>query len=373
MNRLIYKGISATERILPAALVSLGLFGYFILYRQVLQPDLKDHILYSSKMMEGTLVAHPVFFFLLQLFSGFSNNPSALLFSAFLVFSTGFFLKYYFSLRLLEVILEEKATLLLGIIVLLSQFAIGFLLLQTHYVKASLSPNFFHNGTLLISFIPSLYLLTQTLQYLRDEKPERRFRMLMAGVLIVLTKPSFLFCWIPVVPVYVLIKEGAGKKLLHFLQIAILLVFCLIIQSYLLRNSTAEFKLVFSPFRYFGSIFNHFLVLASALFFPLISFIPGIRFWKTGTGLLLVLMAMQGLLISFCFYDTIKNVVSPNMFWQSSMMHYLLFLFAGMILHDLLRNKRYLAAILPALAFFAQVLSGAQYLRISAIIKSFFV
>lgn len=372
MKSFLFRNASFWEKQIPAVLISFGLFAYLILYRQITQPDLDEHIRISNELFRGKLMAHPVFFFLLQLFSGFTENWNALLFAAFMLFSFGFFLKFHFSLQLCETFLNRSASRALTVIVLLCQVAIGFVWLQEDFVKASLSPNFFHNGTLLLSLPPSLYLLNQSLLFIRDENPQRKSKMLMAGFLILFIKPSFLFCWIPVLPLFLLLTEGPGKKLLSILQISVILIFAVILQSFFLRKSNLGFRLVFSPFTYFGSVKNHFLVFASATFFPLLSVLPGWNYWKSKNGILLSMMCFQGLIISFCFFDIIRDIVSPNMFWQSSIIHYLMLLFAGSVLHELLYKQKYWLALIPALAFTAQVLSGLQYLRLASMMRSFY-
>lgn len=372
MKAWLFRNANWMEKQMPSILFSLGLYAYLILYRQIVEPDLREHIKASNELIQGKLIAHPVFFILLQVLSGFTKSAPALLFAAFILFSLGFYLKYYFSLQLGETILKRPASRAFCIILLLCQIAIGFVWLQDGFIKTSLSPNFFHNGTLLLSIPPSLYLLNQSLLFVQDGNPERRIRMLMAGLLILFTKPSFLFCWIPVMPLFLLLSDGAGKRLLSILQVAVMLIFGLILQSFFLRKSSLEFQLIFSPLAYFGTLQNHILVFASAVFFPIISIVPGWNYWKSKTGILLLLMCFQGLLISFCFFDSVKGIISPNMFWQSSIMHYLLLLYAGIILHEMLQKEKYWLAFLPGIAFLAQVFAGLQYLRISSIIRSFY-
>lgn len=318
------------------------------------------------------MIGHPFFFFFLQLFSFFSGNIDALVFAAFLCFSAAQYGKIIQSVRLCETIREKPASRLLIILVLFCQIAIGFLALQIGYVKGSLSPNFFHNGTLLLSIPPSLYLLNESILLIKDKKRKGIFRMLISGILIVLIKPSFLFCWIPVMPVFVLITEGAGRKFMKFLQVGAILFTCLLTQSIFLKTSKIDFKVVFDPFFLFGTLGNHFFVFLAACTFPLVTIIPGWSSWQKGIGMLLWMMTLQGLILSFCFYDKINNIVSPNMTWQSSIMHYILLLYGSLILLDLLERKKFIYALLPIIALMAQVLSGLQYLRLSIYMRSFF-
>jgi hypothetical protein len=198
--------------------------------------------------------------------------------------------------------------------------------------------------------------------------------MLMAGLLLVATKPSFLFVWIPVMPFFVLFKFGPGRKLLGILQISVFMVMLILAQSMLLKSSQADFKVVFYPFFFFGSAINHVLVLISALLLPLTIFL----FYPKDFSLqpqnqLLFLFTIQGLLLSFLFHDTIRGIVSPNMTWQSSMVHYLWLVSSVAFLDEELTKRRYLRMALPALVLLSLVFSSLRYLHLSSQIRSFFL
>jgi hypothetical protein len=371
-GKFLWSGMPGREIHFLSAVFSLSLFGILLLLAKIVQPDLDEHILISNRLMKGEPVGHPAFFFLLQLFSFFSSKPELQLFAAFIIFSSAQYLKIILSIRLCETIQEEKASRILSLLIILCQLAIGFILIQDNYVKASLSPNFFHNGTLLLSIPPSLFLLNESFLFLKDENRGRIRRMLAAGILIIMIKPSFLFCWIPVMPVFVLLREGAGKKLVGFLQVSIMLVFLLMLQSTLLKTSNVGFKIIFAPFDFFGTIGNHLRIVLAACFFPITSVLVSYNFWKRKDGLLFALMTVQGLILSFCFYDVINGIISPNMTWQSSIMHYLLLVFGCLSVTDLLKKRKMLAATFLLAAFACHVFSGVLYLRISYIIHSFY-
>jgi hypothetical protein len=60
------------------------------------------------------------------------------------------------------------------------------------------------------------------------------------------------------------------------------------------------------------------------------------------------------------------------MFWQSSIIHYILLLFSVCILYELILKKKFWLSFLPALGLLLQVLSGIQYLRLASFMKSFY-
>jgi hypothetical protein len=358
-----------------AAGFSVLLFGYLILFAGVLKPDLIDHIRASEKMIRGELrISHPVFFFLIQLFSGFTQNFKAEVFAGFLIFAGAHYFKITLSVKLAEHFLKKPASWFLWLGILSAQLAIGSTLFTKHYIIGSLSPNYFHNGTLTLSYPFALLFLLESLRFLEDENRKHLGRMMLTGFLLIVTKPSFLFVWIPVMPFFVLLKFGAGRKLLGILQVSVFMVVLIIAQSLMLKSGQVDFKVVFYPFYLFGSAWNHVLVLASALLFPLSILL---LFPKTFPILpqnqLLVLFTLQGLLLSFLFHDLVKGVVSPNMTWQSSMVHYLWLVSGLAFLDSEISKGQWLKVVLPLLILGSLVFSCLRYLHISSQIRSLFI
>ena len=369
-----------TDRKVPAWTVhlislvfSIGLFAYILLSQRVLQPDLGHHFTILHDMLDGKIkVGHPVFFLLVSIFSGGTRVLSHEIFAAFIVFSGSQYLKIVLSQKLINQIFKTQTSYLSLGLILLCQIAINIHIPADRFIVGAISPNYFHNGTLLLSMPFALLMLIGTFQYLENGERKQMILVLIYGIILAAIKPSFLFLWIPIVPFYVLYTNGPGKILLGILQISILLVFIIIFQSIILKNPSLDFKVVFNPFFYFGSVFNHFKVVVSSLLFPICCALafgrtknkPWILFWG---------FALQGLLISFLFYDTIHGLISANMTWQSSIAHYLLFLFSAGICISYQGYYRKPAFWFCLAVLFVHCLTGIQYLRLSTIVRSFFI
>jgi len=375
ISSILAKPLSNRIINLVAAIFSASLFGYLLLWEKIVQPDLWIHIRFSEELLAGKIVmGHPTFFLLLQLFSGFTCHPSLELFSAFMLFGASQFFKITLSIALLQQIFKLEKSLILVVFVLAIQLAIGASILNEHFIMATISPNYFHNGTLSLSIPFAIWLMIETLKYLENEDRQSIFKMILIGLIIISIKPSFLFCWIPIVPIHTLIKYGLGKKLLGILQVSVILVCIIIIQSLVLRNYSSEFKLVFHPFGFFGSISNHVLVILSGLLFPIVLLTTNIkRFIAEKTSILFVMMLGQALFLSFMFYDSVNGVISFNMNWQTSIIFYMIMLFCIGIFIQILYSKKYFLVSLSFLALLLQLVSGFQYLYWSVLIHSFFV
>ena len=372
-NRLL-SPIDPKVQYLVAGLFSVFLFGFILLYSHAMKPDLIVHIRLSEEMMDGKrTIGHPVFFFLEQMFSGFTKNPKLELYAAFLIFAMSQFAKIMVSLQLVEQIFKSKTNVLTFSLVVLAQLAIGNALIGQHYVITSLSPNYFHNGTLSLVIPFSLFFLTKSLQFLETGDVRIKRILILTGLVIVFTKPSFLFCWIPVMPFYALYRFGFDRKLLGILQVATLLSFVIIFQSLILKSSSLEFKLVFNPFYFFGTPLNHVLVVVAALSFPMVALVfyfPEFR--NRPESLLFLGFLLQGLLLSFLFYDLINGIVSPNMNWQSSIAHYILLIFSIGIVDRGVQKRGIFPAVLPVLMLGLQVFSGLKHIYFSCLMRSFF-
>lgn len=346
------------------ALFSFLLFGYLFLFAKVLHPDLYDHLKIAKRLVSGEqFIGHPSFFLLIQLFSGFSNHRTAELFSIWLIFSTCHFFKMKLTASFLLEFFRVPGNALILILVLAIQLAIPNPLFTEFYIKGGISPNYFHNGTLMLSWPFAFLFFRESLRFLEDEERIRIFRMVLIGFVMITIKPSFLFLWIPVMPFYALYRYGLNRKLLGILQVAVSLVVLILLQSQLLRNSSLQFKIVFNPFYYFGSFQNHLFLLLAALSFPLAILLIGFKeMAKEKLNLLFFLFSIQGLLLSFLFYDQIRGLISPNMTWQSSMVHYFWLMIGVAMVHRLLLSGRVLWLIFPLVMLGLQVYAGLCYL-----------
>jgi hypothetical protein len=356
-------------------LISFGFFAWFILEKRVMEPDLREHLKLSHQLISGELIiGHPTFFFLIQLLSGFTQNLVAEMFAVWLIFSISQYLKIRLSFDFLKDIFKNEANWLVFVLVLAIQFVIPNTLFTRHYIINNISPNYFHNGTLLLVWPLVLLFFRHTLLFLEDGKRKRLFYMGGLGLLMITIKPSFLFCWIPVMPVYIFMKEKWSPKLKQILVLIFIFLAAVWLQNLWLRQSALVFKIVFEPFFFFGSWQNHVLVILSGLSFPIALFLAGFRDWVAEKrNLLLFLFFIQGLVLSFCFYDVIRGYISPNMTWQSSMVAYLWFLFAINFTEKLWKSGRWLYSLVPLLFLAMHLLSSARYLYMVSHIRSFFL
>ncbi|TXE08810.1 hypothetical protein [Algoriphagus aquimarinus] len=90
------------------------------------------------------------------------------------------------------------------------------------------TPTIWHNSTTIAVFPFSILLCFQTLQWSEDQSPNRIYKIIAMGLVLLLIKPSFLFCFVPALPVYIFIKERRFSPML-WKSILIMLIFIALI------------------------------------------------------------------------------------------------------------------------------------------------
>lgn len=310
-------------RWLVAAASSFGYFAVVLLIYRVVQPDLDEHIIIAEGMWKnGKVPAHPVFYTLIQLLSFFTNDFELELIAAFLIFGTAQTMKIIMAGKLVETVSGKKLNLIAFLAVFISCWMITPGIFEDKFIVNQMVPNFLHNGTLLIS-IPFYLWMIQRMYLLVEREDSGSIRQILySGILAGLCKPSFLFCIIPVFPLYVYLRKGISYTLLQALQVALIFAFLIIGQSLYLRlnppNYIAEFKIKFLPFYQYGSFSQHVKVLLYSLSVPALLFVFGRKEMRNAFLYFLGACHFFGLLIAFTLVDTINGIRFNNMTWQTS-------------------------------------------------------
>jgi hypothetical protein len=218
-------------------------------------------------------------------------------------------------------------------IVLTLQFAFPFRIWGDLLLMGKLSPTYFHNGTLSLSMPLALFLFRNTASFLEKKGSLQVRPMLYLGLLLIFIKPSFAFGFIPLLPFFVLLTYGLSRELLDALKISVLLIFCIIFQSMILRVYPDEFyksfKVVFHPFYLYGTLASHFKIMLEGVFLGWVFCLLYLKkVFRSQTLLFTVALVLSGYFIAFLFYDVRDGMTFPDMTWQSSIYGYLFLLVA---------------------------------------------
>jgi len=314
-------------------LVSFIPYFIIIFLFKVDQPDLTVHISFADQLIESqNKPAHPIFFILIKILSFFSTDYNLKLFACALIFSIAQYFTLYFSIRIIKELFNREVNVIMHILILSLQFALPIPFFLDGIRYNSLSMNYFHNGTLSAS-IPFAYgLCLYAFKFLLHDSLSYLKKAYYFALLLILTKPSFTFCFIPAFPIYAFIKYGLSPKLLRSLQLSIFMTFGIVAQSFYLRYYTPsylkDFKIKFQPFFLYGSISNHVRIVLEG-------FLVGISFLllyfrkiiKSEYLIFATLLVVIGYTISFTMIDYLNGVAFPNMAWQTTIVNKLAILF----------------------------------------------
>jgi hypothetical protein len=362
-----------------AACLSFTLYFFVILWFKVDKPDLMLHITASNKITtQGDFPVHPVFFTLIQVFSFFSMKYPLQLFAAFIIFSAAQYFKIILSLKILSEYFRMEYTVFLFLAVLALQVVIPIPFLSEHFMINTLSMNYFHNGTLVCSVPFCLAMILNLMRFFRTDDKKYFTRALLFGIMICLAKPSFLFCFAPLFPFVILVRNGMSVKLLRTVQLSTLLVFFIIGQSVYLKTTTstaASFEIKFQPFYLFGTIQNHGRVLLEGFLIGLLVMVFYFKKIFNDTFFLAAfLFVLLGYFISFSFVDYVNGVTSPNFVWQSAIVNYLFVLISfGYFVPRLKFSELNWKNIVCLLVLGTHGVCGLLYLKSACLMRIFYL
>lgn len=312
-----------------AFLSSFGLYAVLVLKYRIVQPDLDEHIQFSNDMfIDWKVPAHPLFYFLIQLFSGFSKNLDKEIFAAFLIFSSAQFAKIWASHRLIQNLFGYTLEGVGFLLLILMQYCISFSFTELKFIVGQISPNYFHNGTLLVSMPFALLLLGEGYKFWEQPTHKKLLLILLFGFFTLLGKPSFLFCFIPVFPLFVLLRYKFSVTFYKSVIASAGLFACIVLQSLYLKfnppNYVKSFDVFFMPFYQFGDATGHFktIIFGGGIWLVgLILFPKMVNEKPLQLGLMLLVPAFT---IAFLFVDMVNGDLYSNMTWQATIVTYMM-------------------------------------------------
>jgi hypothetical protein len=105
-----------------------------------------------------------------------------------------------------------------------------------------------HNSTLICVFPFCILLVWKTFNWFRSGRWKDLGLMLLLGVVIILIKPSFLFCYIPALPVYLLIRDRRPSKVLfQAFGLVVVLFGMLLVEKYLIFSWDPVLDNLYTP------------------------------------------------------------------------------------------------------------------------------
>jgi hypothetical protein len=243
-----------SRRILLQDLTVAGMYLATIVYLilKVSFLDIKDHNqLLREYLAAGSFPIPPGYYFLIYLLDMVVRVKYSFVASSALVLT--FFLWWKYKL-VFKSIKQNIAGLKSGIAFLL---AVSFLFLSPIYVPAIDGPLWYlgkftqtiwHNSTLICVFPFCLLLVWKTFDWFQSGEWRYMGLMFLFSLIIILIKPSFLFCYIPALPIYLLIRDQQlSRAWLQSVGFVSLLFTILMIEKYLIFTWDPVLDTLYTP------------------------------------------------------------------------------------------------------------------------------
>ncbi len=208
---------------------------YMIKYYDVQSFDIKVHnFLLLDYLKEGAFPAPPGYYGVIYLVDLVFQYKYPLVLSALLILTFSFWWKYYltFSWIQQQVRIDQRYVFLLTFSLLFISPIFIPAIDGSYWYLGKFTPTIWHNSTLIAVFPFCILLVRETLDWVDSKEKKYLPRLIGLGVIIMLIKPSFLFCFIPALPVFAVWFYPQEKKMFaQAIGISITLLFLLFLEK----------------------------------------------------------------------------------------------------------------------------------------------
>ncbi len=382
MNKYIYKWI---DHIL-VFIFSFIIFSFLIKH---VSTDIQLHVRQLARINVGESSYTPnfLFYFLVNLFSGFSNNMTIMLNVAAILLSMATTGKYMLSKNIIIDLLASKKQYSNRSITLISIALLLCFAIPDYYAVFTLNrmylgrivPIVWHNSTTIFLFPFAILLFWQQLRilYYKSSPSYKESLILIFLVIInILIKPSFIFVFIPITFFLILKKNGLFNYKKLFIDLLPLFIgFALIVIQYFIlyyfqigsfQKQTSSVTIE-TPFKVIGNWIPFWYIPIAfllSLALPLSSIICYKEILKYKPFMYSLYLTIFGILIGAFIVETGPRMYHGNFIWQNVICAYLLFLsnVTFLIPKFLNKEKKSKKVIYLGIIFMLHFISGILYL-----------
>jgi hypothetical protein len=363
---------------------------YFIIggliITQNIPTDIQLHAEACQRINKGELGYGGTFlmYFLVNLFSGFSTHQEILSLVLVAFISIGFGAKGFLTFQILN--LEKKNKGAFWISILASFFfaiPVLFYYRDHYYYLSAQNPNNFHNSSIILSSPISLLIFFLQLEVWKEFSIKKVYQITFLVLLNIFIKPSFIFVFSVITPLFSLYFFRLGKEFFISLVPVVGALFGLIFQYlfiFIFEQGAliqGDSKVVLSFFDYWTLFYPpHFYVysMAGSFLFPIAYFLFTLRNRKEVSFFYTAAMVIFAMLIFIFVSETGPRRNHGNFIWQIIPCYYI---FLISILKDSLqlaergRLSRFKLGILAAF-FGLHIISGLIYLYRILVLHDFY-
>ncbi|TFV97249.1 hypothetical protein E4S40_00915 [Algoriphagus kandeliae] len=209
------KNRSYKEVIWFSLLFLIGYTLYFLVKFIPYGVDIKIHNFYLIEYLEnGYFPIPPGYYFLIYLLDLFVSWKYQFLLSSILVLLFFFGWKYKIILEWLikEFEVKEKKAFIISLGIMFFGPLVIPSIDKDFWYLGKFTPTIWHNSTLIAALPFSLLLFKQTLVWWERKTSSSYYKIWLLALLVLLIKPSYLFCFIPLLPLFSGIYYGFNQK-----------------------------------------------------------------------------------------------------------------------------------------------------------------
>ena len=305
---------------------------FFLIFKFRISTDIQTHIqILNEYLAKGYIPNPPLYYLAIYVVDLFAYGNLHFVVSSILVLSFCCYLKFILVTKYLLKDEPDRNRLMIEIVafslMFISPVFITLVDGKTVYL-GKFTSTIWHNSTTIFVFPICLWLFLESLNYLNTANRFSYLKLFGISILIVLSKPSFLFPFIVVFPIISVIKFGWQKtNFLKVLLFSIVILSLLILQKSLIYQNSALDKLIYNgqqakviiaPFQLWMSWTSHpvFSILTSFLFLiSVITLKPKYLKFNLEIGYSFCLL-FTSLVIFFLFAESGPRFNHGNFYWQ---------------------------------------------------------
>lgn len=293
--------------------------------------DLQSHIRILVKYLDaGSFPFPPLYYLFVYIFAFFQKNSISLAIGSIIVLSIASFFKYKFTVAYFQDNLSNK-TIEKGFYIFFLMFfspVISLWNINSYWYLGKFTSLIWHNSTTIFVFPLCIYLFLITLKHIEHFSKKSFIHILIASVIIALSKPSFLFAFIPAFPLITIYNNKKIDKIfLYNTSISVLLFSFIILQKYIIYDVGAldniiygslQSNVIIAPFKPWLHYAKYpFSALATSFLFPVvfISFYFKRLFKDTHFVFSLSLISFS-IFVFLTFAESGPRMYHLNFYWQ---------------------------------------------------------
>ncbi|WP_020532745.1 hypothetical protein [Flexithrix dorotheae] len=208
--------------------ISIPLFYKLTFYTHL---DFTAHVNQTIQFLEtGYWRPNFLYYFLIASLSLFSTSPAKLYMATTLVMALSIAFKYYVTEKVLSDLSTKTNQVTNVILPLCFIFLFSLPVAYNHWYFGQLPPNVWHNSTTIFLMPFAILLFWNSWKFAQTGLNKFFYFTLLFSLINILIKPSFVFCFIIIYPLWLWWKTGFSNRLLKGIIIVVISIFLILSQ-----------------------------------------------------------------------------------------------------------------------------------------------